>query len=316
MPKFLLTVIIFNMSFVVKGQFNGQLKYYETSSRITTIPPDSFLLNHQYIQCIHFNLSKIKDSSKIIPFYNIAAAYSLSGKSDSAFIFLDYFMNYSKDDRMIIIDENFFPLKNDTLKWNSVIRRIENAYFDILDSVSNPGLALELFYLGINDQLYRTYYPMMKPHYEFTILESMRNDEVNREKLVKIFKQYGFPTISMVGKLASRNAFLILQHFRKIPKKYYIMVQNAFLNNDIEPQIYALVTDRYKMDRNQKQIYGTQIFTNNKVKRKYGGNAILWPVKDFKNVDRRRKSLGFTSTVEEYVSRFPKSVIPDHYYRK
>ena len=50
--------------------------------------------------------------------------------------------------------------------------------------------------------------------------------------------------------------------------------------------------------------------------KKYPNQLILWPVEDFKNVNKRRKAMGFTTTVEENAKLFRDSLIPEEYYRE
>ena len=54
------------------------------------------------------------------------------------------------------------------------------------------------------------------------------------------------------------------------------------------------------MDLHRKQLYGTQLIQNRKTQKKYPGKFVLYPVRDFKNVNTRRKNIGFKTTVEEY----------------
>jgi hypothetical protein len=68
------------------------------------------------------------------------------------------------------------------------------------------------------------------------------------------------------------------------------------------------------MDCHKKQIYGTQLYSNLWTMIWYPGKTILYPVKDFKNVNERRKLIGYKSTVEEYVNRFSDGIIPRRYY--
>ena len=75
-----------------------------------------------------------------------------------------------------------------------------------------------------------------------------------------------------------------------------------------------MFTDRALMSRNKKQIYGTQIIKKSDDK-KYPNQFYLYPVKDFKNVNKRRKEMGFKETVEEWIKRRPDAFIPKEYYK-
>lgn len=56
----------------------------------------------------------------------------------------------------------------------------------------------------------------------------------------------------------------------------------------------AMMEDRILMNKGKKQIYGTQatVFRNDK-------KVAIWPIEDSKNVNERRRRIGFALTVEE-----------------
>lgn len=265
--------------------------------------------------------------------YNIAVNYSMLGNVDSAFNYLFKYVDSSRDDRVIIVDNRFDTLKQ-FKRWDSLIEKIEYYYIRDLKPDINKDLALELFYLGIEDQKYRVYIPTLDfsqfPHIthdtsaDGTITISARteitDDDINA--LAAIIKKYGFPSISMVGMLGSTNAFLVLQHSFKI-KKYYKLVRMLHEKGDFDSYNFALLTDRLLGDTYKEQIYGSQLCDyykchGRKIDKKYPGKFILCPVKDFKNINERRKQLGMDETVEEYVKGFNDTnfIIPIEYYDK
>ena len=131
---------------------------------------------------------------------------------------------------------------------------------------------------------------------------------------IDIIEKYGLPTISMVGSFASDQFFFILQHTElEIIEKYYPKVKKAWEKGDYDSIDYAMLTDRLLMFKGNDQIYGTQIVMRTDHD-KYPNKHILYPVKDFKNVNKRRKKMGFKETVEEYVKR-RNAIIPEEYYK-
>ena len=61
-----------------------------------------------------------------------------------------------------------------------------------------------------------------------------------------------------------------------------------------------MMEDRYLMDNNQEQIYGTQGW---RMPDKNGNmENFIWPIKDPANVNALRKRSGFKTTVEEYAA--------------
>lgn len=254
-------------------------------------------------------------------YYRLAVNYALLGNIDSSYYFLDKFITVAEDDRVALVDKDFDILRQDSLKWQILINKIEKNYLSCINEATNPELALKLFYLGIDDQRYRLYLPSlgqipMDKDSNGVVRYIIYGPFKEQIEFEKIIKKYGFPTITMVGKSGSSYAFLLLQH-SSIIKRYYKKVKKAFKLGDINPLDFALLTDRYLMDCHRKQLYGTQFYQTNRTRRKYPNELILYPVKDFKNVNDRRFKIGFTSTVEEYTESFGSNhIIPQTYYEK
>lgn len=114
-----------------------------------------------------------------------------------------------------------------------------------------------------------------------------RVDEKNTAELKKIVRQYGWPTISLVGKKTSFNAWLLAQHADKDRKfqKYVLKLLEKIdeQSQDINPANIAYLTDRLLVAKKRKQKFGTQ-FDFNK-----GGRLGLHPVQNMKMLDKLRK---------------------------
>jgi hypothetical protein len=322
MKRFIITIAITVIPVVILGQFcelsRGE-KIYEKcphSFIYTWRNYDSLFNAGKYLESIAWNTAQ-KTEDEAQSEYRIAVSFVKLGMKDSAYKHLNDYIDASNDDRIILVDKLWNPLKTDTLQWNKLVSKIENLYLKDLGSNVNKVLALELFYLGILDQKYRT---------NLIGFDSVDwNDTVNRilmkqennfliTRFEEIIQDYGFPTLSLVGYLGSASSFFLLQHSPYL-EKYYPLIKRCYQNNEILPIHYAMVTDRYLMHRNRKQIYGSQlIWSSHKTEKKYPGKTILWPVKDFKNVNQRRKEMGFPTTVEENTKRFHNGYIPPEYY--
>jgi hypothetical protein len=119
--------------------------------------------------------------------------------------------------------------------------------------------------------------------------------------LKSIVLRYGWPTVSLVGKLASRNAWLIVQHADHdigFQRKCLKLMENIFKENpnDVSVENIAFLTDRVLVNKGEKQIYGTQL------QRSKDGQLIPRPIKTRRGVDERRKEVGL-ETLEEYIRR-------------
>ena len=111
-----------------------------------------------------------------------------------------------------------------------------------------------------------------------------------------VFKKYGYPGKTLVDTPTNEVAWYVIQHSEKIPQ-YFEMIKKAGIKKELPFTLVAMMEDRYLMNRHKEQIYGTQVTCR---QAKTGINeCFIWPIKDAKNVNERRKTAGFKSTVEE-----------------
>ncbi len=112
-------------------------------------------------------------------------------------------------------------------------------------------------------------------------------DKRHTAELKNIIKEYGWPTISMVGKKASFNAWLLAQHAdhdAKFQESVLRLLKKIDKDtHDINRANIALLTDRLLVKKKKKQQFGTQ-FNFDK-----SGRLILHPIKNPKRVDKLRK---------------------------
>lgn len=117
-------------------------------------------------------------------------------------------------------------------------------------------------------------------------------DAENIKKVETIISKYGYPGKSLVGEPTNNAAFLVIQHSDKIPK-YLPLIKSAAEKKDLSFISYALMLDRYLMEKKEEQIYGSQGLD-------IGGTAVIWPIKNPSTVNKLRKKAGFTQTIEKY----------------
>lgn len=119
--------------------------------------------------------------------------------------------------------------------------------------------------------------------------------------LKEIINKYGYPTISMVGKQASFNFWLMVQHadtdikFQKLCLK---LMQKHLKKKEVSGENYAYLTDRVNKNLGKKQVYGTQFEHNERGLALFPKNLI-----DPKNVNKRRAEIGL-NTIEDYISEY------------
>lgn len=123
-------------------------------------------------------------------------------------------------------------------------------------------------------------------------------DEKSTEFIKNVVNEISLPTITKVGKKASYNAWLLVQHSRdlKFQKSYLgLLKQNE---KDINPANIAYLEDRVLMYEGKPQIYGTQFVLNKKT-----GKMEPHTIRDAANVNERRSKYGLEK-LENHIKTF------------
>ncbi|KKR55674.1 MAG: hypothetical protein UT92_C0001G0017 [Candidatus Curtissbacteria bacterium GW2011_GWA1_40_24] len=139
-------------------------------------------------------------------------------------------------------------------------------------------------------------------------------DRKNTLKIKEIIKKFGWPTINLVGKKASRNAWLLVQHTNhdvKFQRKCLKLIENIYKINPnlINKTNIAYLKDRVLINKGNQQLFGTQFYTNKE------GIFGPRPIKDIKNLDKRRKEYHlppfseYKKLIKSYKSALIKKVI-------
>lgn len=130
-----------------------------------------------------------------------------------------------------------------------------------------------------------------------------KNDSINFLKIEKIINQYGYPDKKIVGEPANTAVFYVIQHNPdKIPK-YYPIIEKAGKKGELPFYLVAMMLDRKLANEGKQQIYGSQIYGRKIINKQTGKEeffSYVVPIKDAKNVNKRRKKAGFESTIEVY----------------
>ncbi len=130
--------------------------------------------------------------------------------------------------------------------------------------------------------------------------EQLAVDSTNTLFVEHVFEKYGYPGKSLVGAPTSAVAWSVIQHSNKI-EKYLPLIKKAGKDGELDLILVAMMEDRYLMKLGKEQLYGTQSTTLN-VNDK-NPIPLIWPIKDPKGVNTRRKELGFKEMIEEYCER-------------
>jgi len=185
---------------------------------------------------------------------------------------------------------------NETLKKElDEIMKVDQGYRMLFDTEITPGKKEKLLKdLNINKEEFE------KKNWQLVA----EHDSLNMQKIENIIVQYGYPGKTLVGEPTNQAAWYVIQHSTKIGK-YLPLIKEAGKKKEIPFTWVAMMEDRYLMGENKEQIYGTQ-GKGEMTKDKDGKQIFInfvWPVKDLKNVNKRRKEAGFDSTIEQNAQR-------------
>ncbi len=122
-------------------------------------------------------------------------------------------------------------------------------------------------------------------------------DSTNCELVENIMAQYGYPGKSLVGEPTNEAAWYVIQHNPFKIEKYLDTIKKAAEEGELPKRLAAMMEDRYLMEQNKAQRYGTQgksQLVNGKM------INFIWPIEDPEGVNERRKKAGFSQSVEAY----------------
>lgn len=119
-------------------------------------------------------------------------------------------------------------------------------------------------------------------------------------RLREIIEEFGWPTISLVGKDGASAAWLIAQHSDfdvGFQEQALELMEEALEAGEVDPTDVAYLEDRVAVNRGRPQTYGTQI-------RCRGGRARpATPIVDPAHVDELRAEVGM-EPLDEYLDLF------------
>jgi hypothetical protein len=169
---------------------------------------------------------------------------------------------------------------------------------------TNPALAQKLDSLGKEDQKWRNLIGAVESGKIDTISREtvmrnwVRSDSLNQIEAKKIFERYGFPGYDLVGEKGSMHFFLLAQHSDNDPsfqEQVLVALKGQVDRKNTDPKLYAYLLDRVRVNKGEKQVYGTQL------QRKKGVEGMeLAPAIDPEKLDQRRATVGLPP-VDEYL---------------
>lgn len=113
-------------------------------------------------------------------------------------------------------------------------------------------------------------------------------DMQNAACVQNIIDQHGWLGKDDIGDVANETLFLCIQHVddRLVQEKYLPIIKNAVKEGNAEGWHFAFLTDRIRMNKGEKQIFGTQTISAN------GKFDYIVPLENSDSVDIYRKEIG------------------------
>lgn len=235
--------------------------------------------------------------------YNVAGMYALKGDTDSAFYYLFKATRICPDSEQkcievyntdVLGDVSYKWMHKDS-RWKEFEKIVKTGFYKINTNITHPDLAYQLLLAKGYDQSSRFCYGFLDEKQKSEVLR-LNIDSVNLDFIKKVMRQYGFPTVPMVGASASHAAFLLIQHADKdlsFQKKVLALMKAS--ENSVKKENIAYLTDRIMVAEEGKQLYGTQFISLKDRK--------LYPIVDSAGVDERRKKMGM-SALNRYLDSF------------
>jgi len=238
--------------------------------------------------------------------YNAACSWALANVKDSAFYHLFYlvakakYINYNRTSA----DSNLTALHSDK-RWEELLGLIKQSKDEAEKDFDRPLITL-LDSIHDEDQKYRKQIDAIEKEHggdSDEIKDYWKKihivDSVNLTIVSKILDERGWLGSKIIGGSGNMTLFLVIQHSdQQTQEKYLPMMREAVKNGNASASGLALLEDRVALKQGKKQIYGSQIGTDNKT-----GISFVQDLEDPDNVDKRRAEVGL-QPLADYVKQW------------
>jgi hypothetical protein len=235
-------------------------------------------------------------------YYNGACSWAMAGDTKRAFKYLNASIDLGWLNIGHLKNDTDLNILHDTKEWTELISKLQKKV-DEYESHLNKPLMRELEGINVSDQRYRLMMDSVQKAYgwnseEMKALWERQNysDSVNLIRIKQILKQYGYPGKSLVGEQAS-TAWLVIQHADLATQEEYLpLMKEAADKGELPKSDFALLVDRIRMRKGEKQLYGSQLEVKD-------GKYVFYPIEDEPNVNKRRAAMDLVP-LEEYAKHF------------
>lgn len=229
-----------------------------------------------------------------------AMVFSEEGNLEKSYLSIEKSIEYGLKDTELLNSIPEFNALKDSKKWQELILQTNRKKEEYLSNIQNPKLFKELEYLWSKDQQALSEYEQKISLLDSTATLAKYNElfksveerwQINKTKLDSIIAIYGWPNNHLVGEDGSKIAWSIAQHHPDIffKKKCLMLMEEEIAQGNINPNLYAELTDRIARDTWQKQTYGASM-----------GTEEPYPIANVLEVNKRRFELGLPEPIEVY----------------
>ncbi len=266
---------------------------------------ESALKEADYTECL--TLYKAAFDIKQTSYLSIMRAAACAFKSDDEAIlntYLDKAFELSWGGTKQVFDnyEEFEFLKN------TPFEKLVDEKYNAAIAASGVNLALmqELEIIHKTDQEQRGFMREVSDKYgwkspQMDSLWKIQNyaDSVNTQRIEAIIAEHGYPGKALVGESQASTAFLVIQHADlTIQEKYLPLISKAADEGEVRWSAVALLVDRVRMRKGEKQIYGSQLNTD-----KATGQPFFAPIENPHKIDSVRATVGL-GPLQEYADHW------------
>ncbi|MEM9548732.1 MAG: DUF6624 domain-containing protein [Bacteroidota bacterium] len=253
---------------------------------------------------------KTKQTSVLSTLRGAACAYS-ANNTNTLNTYLDVAFELNWDMAKSIFDtyEEFTYLSGTPFE-DTILRRWRQS---AEDAGINIELMLELKVISMTDQMQRREMRSVTEQYgwdspQMDSLWALQNysDSVNMIRIEEIIEEYGYPGRSLVGPRQGSTAFMVIQHStQEMQEKYLPLLKEQADKGEVRWSSIALMIDRVLLGKGEKQIYGSQVYTDEKTGELYFGE-----IENPHKIDSIRNTVGL-GTLQEYGNNWDIQWDPD-----
>lgn len=226
-----------------------------------------------------------------------AGCWVKCGKPDSSFAQLNKIVTRVKytDDYALTSNSDLNQLHTDK-RWNALLQQVKENKQAAFKVLKYPALAAKLDSMFNTDQQYRVQIRQLEV---FGTTDSSQfksiwhqmdiTDSTNLVTVQNIIANHGWLGKEDIGDRGVLTMFLVIQHAGdlQVQLKYLPMLRQAAKDGKLERWNLAILEDRVLVRQGKKQLYGSQIGTDQKT-----GKHYILPIENEAQVNERRAEAG------------------------